>query len=416
MPIFKYIARSRTGERVQGSIEANDRRSALIQIERQGHVPVSVSEGGASAALPAAGEKKKRFRLERRKGGRARMKAREVVLFTRELSDLLASGMTLGNALHTLSQRKIARGQDRIVMQLRDDVVQGSSLSDALAKWPDTFPELYVSLVRAGEVSGQMVEVLERLCRHTEMVQDAREKVTMALVYPGIVLSMGLATMVFTMVFVVPRFSQVFAELHTTLPLPTRILIGLSTFILRYGWLLLGGIIATAILFRRAIRTPKGRKWWDGVLLRMPVVKAVIRAHAFAQFARTLESLLANGVPVLQALSIVQDTVGNHVIAEEIREARERVTDGSTISGPLAQGKVFPRLLTDMLAVGEQSGNVSGALGHIGKRYEAELDRSVKLFTTVLEPVLILLMAIMVGFVAVSMLLAIFDLTSGLNA
>jgi type II secretory pathway component PulF len=270
-------------------------------------------------------------------------------------------------------------------------------------------------MVRAGEASGQLSEALERLNRHYERVLEAREKVVMAMTYPAIVLTVGAVTMVFTMMFVVPRFSTIFAELGSTLPLPTLILIRSSEFLLKWGWLLALLIALGIWLFRRWIRTPPGERQWHRFQLRLPLVRNIITANAYAQFARTLGALLQNGVPVLQALSIVENTIGNVIIAGEIHEARDRVTDGSTISGPLAAGKIFPPLLTDMLAVGEQTGDMSGALSHIAKRYDDELDRNVKMFTTVLEPMMIVLMAVMVGFVAVSMLLAVFDLTSGLN-
>lgn len=416
MPRFKYIARSRSGEKVEGTLEANDRRAALLQIERLGHVPVSVAEAGVAAATdPGAQAGKSFFKFERRKPARMRMRQRDVLLLTRELSDLLNSGMTLGNALHTLSRRRTDKAQDHIVTELRDDIVQGASLSDALGKWPDTFSTLYISMVRAGEASGQLAEVLQRLAKHYEKVQEAREKVIMALIYPSIVLLVGMLTMIFTMIFVVPRFSSIFEELGSTLPLPTLILIGMSSFLLRYGWALLLGLLAAGILVRRLLRTPHGRRWWHRAQLRMPLVKHIVTANAFGQFARTLGSLLANGVPVLQAMSIVEDTVGNVIIAEAVRDSRDRVTDGATISGPLAAGKVFPPLLTDMLAVGEETGDISTALTHIANRYDNELDRNVKVFTTVLEPIMILFMAVLVGFVAISMLLAVFDLTSGLK-
>lgn len=419
MPRFSYTARALGGERTSGVIEAADKRAALIQLERQGLTPVSVKEAAGAPAPSAANGKKKdarsRPRLVLRRDGRARMNLRETLLFTRELSDLLSSGMTLGNALHTLSQRHTGRGQDEIVVALRDEIIRGASLSDALAQWPETFSSLYVNMVRTGEASGKLAEALERVGIHYERVQAAREKVSMALVYPGFVLSVGLLTMVFTMIFVVPRFSTIFQELGSTLPLPTRILIGTSDLLLKWGWLILILLGALAYLIRRYLRTEEGRLRWHGVQLRLPVFKRIVTANAYAQFARTLGALLHNGVPVLQALDIVQNSMGNLIIAGQIKEARDRVTDGSTISGPLAAGKVFPPLLTDMLAVGEQSGDMPGALGHIARRYDDELDRNVKVFTTILEPLMIVLMAVLVGFVAISMLLAVFDLTSGLN-
>jgi len=422
MTRYAYIARSRSGEKTEGSVEAADRRSALVQIERMGYTPVSVEEGGVlvGAASPTAEKKKKskRLALERRPRGRKRrMNMRQVLLFTRELSDLLASGMTLGNALHTLARRKTNTVQDELVTELRDEIVQGSSLSEALGRHGETFSVLYVSMVRAGEASGQLSAVLERLALHYERVQEAREKVLMALIYPGIVLTMGMATMIFVVTFVVPRFSSIFAELGSTLPLPTRILIGISSTLTNpVNASIIAGVVVVAIIsVRRTLKTPGGRLFWHRMQLRLPIVKNIITSNAYSHFARTLGALLSNGVPVLQALSIVEDTVGNMVIAKEIREARDRVTDGATISGPLAAGKIFPPLLTDMLAVGEESGDMSGALSHIAKRYDDELDRNVKVFTTVLEPILILFIAVLVGFVAISMLLAVFDLTSGLD-
>jgi type II secretory pathway component PulF len=237
----------------------------------------------------------------------------------------------------------------------------------------------------------------------------------MALTYPGIVLTIGLGTMAFTMIFVVPRFSKIFKELGSTLPLPTQMLIGLSSFLLHYGWAVVIAIGFAYVALKKYIQTPQGLRQWHAAQLKIPFVKDIITANAYSQFSRTLGALMTNGVPVLQALTIVENTVGNVVIASEIREARDRVTDGSSISGPLAQGKVFPPLLTDMLAVGEETGDMTAALGHITRRYDNELDRSVKIFTTVLEPIMIVLMAGLVGFVAISMLMAVFDLTSGLN-
>lgn len=445
MPAYSYNARSRAGEKVSGSIEAPDRRSALMQLERQGYVPVSVTEGrgggrsgggrsggrAAKAKGGKAGKKTAQGRKAVRSGGKAapgasegggnlfgrgpRMKMRDMLLFTQELSDLLSSGMTLGNALNTLSQRDTNKAQDDIIRQLRDDIVQGSSLSAALKQHPASFSSLYVSMVKAGEASGTLPEVLERLCYHYQRVQEAKEKVLMALIYPSIILMVGALTMIFALVFVIPRFMAIFDELGSELPFMTQILVGISDFLLKYWWLLIALGIGGWVIFQRALRTEKGLLWWHGVLLSFPLIKNIVAANAFAHFARTLGALLTNGVPVLSALSIVEDTVGNKVIGDEIHEARDRVTDGATISTPLAESNVFPVLLTDMLAVGEQSGDMSGALAHIANRYDRELDRTVKIFTTVLEPIMILLMAVMVGFVAVSMLMAVFNITSGIQ-
>ena len=439
MAQFRYVAKSRTGERQEGSLEAPDKRAVIAQLGRLGFVPISVVETSARETPPPAAEKpkgaakpstspapaakaapagsaRKWFRFEKSVRSRSRLKMGDLLLFTGELSDLLASGMTLGSALHALAQRLTGKAQDVIVTNLRDEVVSGSSLSAALAKWPDSFPALYVSMVKAGEASGQLPGVLERLVRHYERALAAREKVAMAMVYPLIVTLVGFGAMIFMMVFVIPRFSAMFEELGGTLPLPTRILIGLSKGLLKYGWALAIGATFGFAALRRLLRTPAGRDWKDRALLRLPVAGSIVRANAFANFAHTLGTLLANGVQVLQALAIVEHTVDNSIIAKAIRAAKDRVTDGSTISRPLSQDGVFPRLLTDMLAIGEESGDMAGALEHIGKRYDNELDRAVKVFTTILEPIMMLIIAIGVGFVAISMLMAVFELTSGLNA
>ncbi|NCC52835.1 MAG: type II secretion system F family protein [Spartobacteria bacterium] len=425
MPNFRYTARSKDGQKVAGNIEANDKRNALMQLERNGLVPVSVTEGKAVKAKAAAkggkdakGKTKKKklpMKLTHHSIRKARMKLRDVLLFTGELGDLLSSGMTLGNALNTLSRRKTDKAQDEIVEDLRDEIIQGASLSEALGRWPETFSALFISMVRAGEASGALPHALERLRIHYERVSEAREKVAMALIYPAIILLMGGGTMIFAMVFVVPRFTAIFAELGSKLPLPTRIMIKMSDILGNYGLYMLAALIVGGYFFKRALKTPKGRRWWDALQLKLPIVHSIVSANAFAHFARTLGALLTNGVAVLQALSIVEETAGNQVIAEEIHMARERVTDGSTISGPLAAGRIFPPLLTDMLAVGEQTGDMAGALEHIANRYDKELDRNIKILTTLMEPILMVGMAVMVGFVAISMLLAVFDLTSGLN-
>lgn len=462
MATFQYIAKTHDGVRQEGQQEAPDKRTVMALLARKGLVPVAISERGASGGAAAAeggGEaakkqkstektsvfakniakktpkgpekakksagkfekgKKTGFRafghFEKGFRGRTRMRLGELQLFTRELTDLLTSGMTLGAALHSLASRKTGKAQDAIVIALRDEIVAGTSLSNALAHFPESFPTLFVSMVRAGEASGQLPSVLERLVQHYDRVLAAREKVGMALVYPCIVALIGFGAMLFMMLAVVPTFSQMFEDLGGQLPLPTRMLIGISAAFLQYGWAMAMGGVVLIWAIRRALRTPAGMEWKDRMMLRLPAVGNIVRASAFANFAHTLSTLLANGVQVLQALSIVEDTVGNRLIARAIHAARDKVTDGSSISRPLAQDGVFPRLLTDMLAIGEESGDMTSALDHIGIRYDSELDRAVKIFTTVLEPVMMLLIAVGVGFVAISMLMAVFELSSGLQA
>jgi type II secretory pathway component PulF len=237
----------------------------------------------------------------------------------------------------------------------------------------------------------------------------------MALVYPSIVMVMGIGILIFAMLFIVPKFETVFASLKASLPMSTRILIGTSRAIARYGIFMLMGIVFLAVMANRWVKTVQGREWWHRCHLKAPLLKGVVAASTYATFARTLETLIANGVPLLRALGIVEKTVGNVIIRNEVRRARDRVTDGTSISGPLAAGKVFPPMMIDMLSVGEQTGNVAGALSHIARRYENELERNLRIFTTALEPILIIVVALLVGFVAISILTAVFSLTNAMG-
>jgi len=413
MPRFRYVARERNGARTEGEIEASDRRAAVRQLQNAGRVPIAVVESASSSTPEARSPRRFVFPLSRRT--RLRFSTTDLLDFTRELADLLASGMTLSQALHTLARRGREETDHPLIASLRDAINQGHSLSDALAQHPDAFPTFYVSMVRSGEAGGTLADVLQRLAAHYERVREVREKVITALLYPLIVIVMGVGTLIFAVAFVIPRFAVVFETLGDALPLPTRILIGFSNFVVHRGIFVLALVVAAGMAARRALATENGRLWWHRLQLRLPGVRGIVEAAAYAQFARSLATLLSNGVPVLQALGIVEKIIGNTVIAREIHNARERVTDGATISRPLAAGGVFPAVITDILAVGEQSGDVPGALLHIARRYENELDRRIKIFTTLLEPILIVGVAALVGFVAIAMLLAVFDITSGLN-
>ncbi len=411
MPTFNYKALAKSGQKSEGRLDAADRRAVMAALERQGLVPVSVSET-ASAAPSSVVPGQKWWKLKKHE----RMSQREVLLFSTELSDLLAAGMNLGAALNCLASHG---GDDsaagRIAADLRDRIVRGESFSDAIASHPASFAPLYGNMIRAGEASGAQAEVLKRLVEHYERSQSMKEKITMALVYPAIVLFFGFLTVIFAMVKIVPQFQKVFDGVGVALPASTRLLIGISMFLKNYGILAALAVAVGVELFRRYIRTDKGRFWLDGLKLRTPLVKGIVASGVFANFAYTLRTLLSNGVNVLQALKISEQTAGNSVISRELAHARERVTDGTSISGPLAAGKVFPVMMTDMLAIGEQTGDMPGALQHIGRRFENELDRNIKILTTALEPIMIVVVAIIVGFVAISILQAVFKVTSGLG-
>ncbi len=413
MAHFKYTGRTKKGERIDGVVEAADRAGAVRQIESMGQVPVSITETTKTVNQDSGDGKRFKFELGFQR--KPKMKMQDLLLFSRELSDLVASGMTIGRALHTLSARKDESAAGQIVATLRDEIIQGTSFSDALELYPETFSTLYVNLVRAGEASGNLPTALEHICVHYERVQDARGKVMAAMSYPIIVMAVGAGAVILMMTFIVPKFVNTFDEMGATLPRPTLMLMAMSNFLTHYGLILTLLIITGTFLFKKWIKEGTGQQIWHRTILRIPIAGTIVTTNAYAHFSRTLGTLLQNGVSVLPALKIVQKTINNVIISEEIGRALGRVTDGSSLSGPLAQGEVFPRLLTDMLAVGEETGDLAGSLRHITRRYDSELDRLVQTCTTVLEPLLIVGVAIIIGGIVVALLLPILTLTDSLH-
>jgi len=413
MATFNYKAMAKDGRKLEGTVVAADRRGAMTAVEKLGYRPISVIET-KSAQAQTKGESIWKLKIGNTK---PKMKTVEVLLFTSELSDLLEAGMTLGAALNCLaSQGEPDSPQNIIAGDLRDRIIRGEQLSTAVTAHPQTFPALYGNMIRAGEASGAMIEILRRLVEHYERNESMQSKIKSAMTYPIVVLILGVVTVAFTMTYVLPQFKKIFDSMGAALPLPTRILMGTSEFMMKYGVFLIFLAIAGVVMLKRYIKTTEGRLKMDAIKLRAPLIKGIIACGAFSSLAYTMKTLLSNGVNVLQALKIAEETCGNQVIANALRNARERVTDGTSISGPLAQSKVFPRLMTDMLSVGEQSGDMPSSLGHIGRRYETEMDRNIKIFTNALEPILIIVIGGIVGFVAISILMAVFKVTNAIGA
>ncbi|MEC7908275.1 MAG: type II secretion system F family protein [Verrucomicrobiota bacterium] len=409
---YSYIALNKKGTKQSGTINAIDELSAANQIEKLGLIPISITDQSKNHSSKKI---KKKINFELGFKTKPKMKLSDLLLFSRELSDLVASGMTIGKALHTLSNRKEKNHIQSIVIKLRDEIVQGSSLSNALELFPDTFSTLYRNLVKAGEESGNLSLALENICIHYERVYEAKGKVISALVYPSIVLIVGGIAVIGLMIFIVPKFAGTFEEMGATLPKPTLALMNFSTFIVNQGLLLIVILISIFFFIKRWIKTTSGKKLWHEMQLKIPIAGSIIKTNAFSHFSRTLGTLLENGVSILQALKIVQKTINNVVISSEIELARVKVKDGTSISRPLSKSKIFPSLLIDMIAVGEETGDMPAALKHITRRYDNELDRLVKTCTTILEPLLIVIVALIVGSIAVCLLLPVLTLTDSLS-
>lgn len=426
MPPFSYKARKRSGEVVTGVLDAADRSGALMQIDRLGLFPVAVeaSRGAAAAAgnrpVRTNGPKSLLGKLlpqsvQDALGAKRRPKLQELATFTQQLANLLKSGMPLTVALNSMTHLETKGIPSEVSRQLRQDVMEGRSLSDAMLKQTRVFNEIYVNMVRAGEQSGALEEVLRRLAAHFERFAEVQSKFSSALIYPAAVACVGLIIVIFFMTFMLPRFLSIFEGMKVPLPTSTRILIGINNFFVSYWWLL-ALLTATAfVVFQRYRNTPQGRRTLDHWKLRAPVVGKVFSLNLFGQFARTLSTLLHNGVPVLTALRITEDIVPNVMIKEAIARTREQVTDGKTIAQPLAQSRLFPQLMIDLIKIGEDTGDVPGALQSVAETYESELNIALRVMTNLIEPALIVVMALGVGGLLVSVLSAMFAITSSIS-
>ena len=390
-------------------------RNRSVQTARAGETPAAPSP---ASSAPAA-KKPTGSIWQMQIGGTQQktvMSRVEVLLFTSELADLIEAGMTLGQALKALSnQGEESSAQRYVCSDLCDRIVRGENFSDACTHHPKTFEPLYSNMLRAAEASGAMVEVLRRLGDHYERYDNMRGKIKSALSYPIIVLCFGVFAVIAALVWIIPKFEKVFSSLGATLPLPTRILIGMSDALIHYGWAMGLGLVLFFLWFRKWIKTPAGRAKIDGWKLRAPLIKGIIACGAYSSLAYTLKTLLTNGVNVLQALKIAEETCNNAVIGNALADARKRVTDGTSISGPLAASGAFPRMMTDMLAIGEQAGDMAASLEHIGRRYQKDMDRNIAAFTNALEPILIVMIAGVIGFVALAILTAVFQVSSTLG-
>jgi type II secretory pathway component PulF len=324
--------------------------------------------------------------------------------------------MPLSVALHSMTHLESRGISSQVSQQLRQEVMEGRSLSDGMSKQPVIFSDLYINMVRAGESSGALVEVLRRMALHFQQFAEVQGKMVSAMIYPIMVCCVGMSLILFFIYFMLPHFLEMFSGFSVELPLPTRILIKVSYVLTNLWWLLLLGLGVLFVLFRRFKATDGGRRKLDQLKMNLPIIGKVIRVNLFAQFARTLSTLLQNGVPVLTALKITEQVMPNHLLKEAIAKTREAVTDGKTIAQPLAQSKLFPQLMVDLVKIGEDTGDVPGALANLADTYEGELQISLRIMMNLIEPLLIVVMAVGVGFLLLSVLLPMFKLISNISA
>ncbi len=393
MSVFAYRSTSMDGRVVEGVIEAADQKAALEKLKITGMIPLEVK------APPS----RNLFATIKRRTTKG-----DLAAFTAELSTLLAAGLPLDRSLNILAEISEHRGMKEMVLSLLTSIREGGSFSDALQKHPTIFPRIYVNMVRAGEASGVLDVVLERLNEFLESSKELRDHIYSAMLYPMVLVVTGGISIIVLLTFVLPRFSAIFNELGNSLPLSTQILLALSDMVKSYVWFFLALLIAAWPLARTYVASERGRERWDALKLRL--MKDLIVKLETARFCRTLGTLLVGGVPLLQALSNAGDVIDNRIIASTIASVSKGVKEGKGISTPLSHAGVLPPLALSMIKVGEETGQLDRMLIQVAVTYEKILKQAVKRFMAILEPVMILLMGLIIGFIVISMLLAVFSI------
>ena len=415
MSTFTYQALKRSGERVKGEIQAANRTEAYRKLDQQNLQPLSLE---MKADLPGSNGKSgssKAVEAEKWNGISIRLGNSQVIAFTEELTDLLEAGLQLEQALKVMEQRSEASSIKVVASALRQQVREGVNFATALRRSSPSFGELYCNLVSAGELSGALPQILKRQLTYLQLVKGLQERVTSALVYPSIIFLAGIALILVFMTYLVPQLTVLFTKTGKALPLSTRLLISTSNFLIHYWWLLLAGLFGGIALFKALTAQPAGRQWWDRVKLKLPIVGNVLKARFYTQFAQTLSTLTANGIPLLTALQLVNAATSNAYIRNLMIGVTNAVGEGAPLSRSLTRTNVFPPVLVDMVGVGEQTGDLPAALERVGLRYDKDLNKRIQLLTSLVQPLVIILVGGVVGLVAFSMMNGIFQAISGLR-
>lgn len=425
MPRYTYVALDSHGQESTGSVEAASTNQAVGQLRQAGYFPTNVFEEGFSKAAEATPTPKTSAPAPKRKSlgrkivlfQRETLKPKTLMIFTRQLATLIDAGLPLLRGLNVLSKQERDALLKKTINQLAESVQGGNPFSDSLAQHPRLFNNLYVNMVRAGELGGVLEVVLNRLAEFQEKAQKIKNKVAAAMVYPIIVLLLAIGIMTFLMVFIVPKFEAIFHDMLGDKPLPaiTVFVIGVSGFIEEHWAILLGIVVAVVVSYKVASRTGTGRSLLDRLKLHTPLFGDLIRKTSISRFSRTLGTLVTSGVPILQALTITRETTGNSVIARAISQVHDSVKEGDAIVQPLEASGAFPPMVISMIDVGEETGELPEMLLKIAEVYDDEVDNSVAALTSLLEPIMIVFLALVVGTIVIALFLPLISIISGLQ-
>jgi len=404
MTTFSYKAADSYGKIMKGTLEAADEKDVVARLQTMKYIPIRIEkakQGLGKLSLDGALGIPDFFQ---------RIAARDVLFFTQDLGVLLEAGLSMDKALTILIDVAENYKFKEVISGLLKNIEGGNSLSEALSKYPKVFSTLYINMVRAGEAGGVLPAVFERLGVFLENSQDLRDYIKSAMVYPLFLVCVGGISIIIMLTFVIPKFSVIFADMGQSMPASTKILLGMSYGLRAYWWLIAGLIGAAVVLVRRYIRTPAGSLKTDRMKIKLPVVGRLVKSIEVARFSRTLGTLIRSGVPILMALQLVREIVTNKIIAGSLKVVYDRVKEGDNLSGPLHQEGIFPPLAVQMISVGEETGKLDQMLLRVAENYEKTVRNMIKRFVNLLEPVMILTMGLMVGFIVISMLLAVFSM------
>ncbi len=407
MPTYVFKGRNKLNETVVGERVADNREALRTILRREQVTLTSVIEKGREIGIPKIG------------CGRKKVKAKDLSVFTRQFSVMIDAGLPLVQCLEILAQQQDNKYFQQVLLQVRQDVEEGSTLSAAMARQPKVFDQLYTNMVDAGETGGILDLILQRLSTFIEKIVKLKRDVISAMIYPTAVVLLAICAVAVIMVVVIPQFQNIFLGLlgpGEQLPLPTRIVVGFSNFLAGWGGLaILISVIGIAIAIRFYYKTPGGHKNIDGLLLKVPIIGSIFRKIAVARFSRTLSTLLSSGVPILQSLDITARTSGNVVIEEAIMKVRAGVERGESFVEPLRATEVFPHMVAQMIGIGEQTGALDAMLGKIADFYEQEVDAAIANLLTLIEPALIAFLGVTIGSIVIAMYLPLFTLIGKLS-
>ena len=398
MPIFKYVAKNKESRSVNGKISADNKEAVIAELRKRALTIISVTavKGAASKSVPFQSKK---------------VKGEEIVIFARQLATMVEAGIPIIQGLDALSEQVAHPLFKRVLGTVKEDIEHGTSLSVAFAKHPQVFDSLFINMVKVGETGGALNAVLDRVSTYMEKTLRLKRKVKSALIYPIVVVCMAIVITIILLVKVVPTFTEIYASFDQKLPGMTQLLVSISEFLRQKIIWIIGGLVVFVFAIRQWHHTEKGALFLDGAVLKIPIFGDLLRKVAISRFSRTLATLLQSGVPILESLDIVEKTIGNRVLELVIVNVKENVREGESLTGPLIKSGVFPPMVTRMIAIGEKSGKMEAMLLKISEFYDDQVDAAVEGLTSVIEPIIIGVLGVVIGFIVIALFLPIINIT-----